>query len=309
VKEEAMPRSTTAPGEKVDALVAGFIEYLREQRCVSPLTVDAYSADAQRFLERRGRKGLRGLTAGDVSRAILGECDGRHAPATVRRHACSLRAFLRYAHLVGLVGGDLSSAAVPVSGRQISLLPLGLTSAQARALLRTCDRRRAVGRRDYAMIVLMLRLGLRANEVATLQLEDFDWRSGQVTVHGKQARTNQLPLPSDVGEAIAGYLQRGRPSTTARAVFIRTMPPPVGVSRSAVSSVVRRASTRAGLEAFGAHRLRHTTACQVLRAGGSLVEIGQLLRHDSLASTARYARVDVDRLRRIARAWPTGTSS
>jgi integrase/recombinase XerD len=305
-----MSRSTTtAPGERVYALLAGFIDYLREQRCVSPLTVEAYAADARRFLEGRGEKGLRGLTAGEVCQAIVREADGRHAPATVRRYACSLRAFLRYAHLVGLTGTDLSSAAVPVSGRQVSLLPQGLTQAQARALLHTCDRRRAVGRRDYAMIVLMLRLGLRANEVATLQLEDLDWRTGQLRVHGKHARIDVLPLPGDVGAAIVGYLQRGRPSTTARAVFIRTMPPPVGVSRSAVSSVVRRASTRAGLETFGAHRLRHTIACQVLRAGGSLVEIGQILRHESIGTTARYARVDVDRLRRIARAWPTGSSS
>jgi site-specific recombinase XerD len=304
-----MSRSTTTPGEGVEAVLAGFIDYLRVQRCVSTLTVEAYAADARRFLERRGRRGVRGLTAGDVSRAILREADGRRAAATVRRYACSLRAFLRYAHLVGLIGTDLSSAAVPVSGRQVSLLPQGLTQAQARALLHTCDRRRAVGRRDYAMIVLMLRLGLRAKEVATLQLEDLDWRTGQVTVHGKHARTDVLPLPTDVGAAIAGYLQRGRPRTRARTVFIRTMPPWVGVSRSAVSSVVRRASTRAGLETFGSHRLRHTTACQVLCRGGSLVEIGQILRHESLGSTARYARVDVDRLRRIARAWPTGTPS
>lgn len=304
-----MSRSRTASGEKVDASLSGFIDYLREQRCVSPLTVEAYAADARQFLKRRGRKGLRGLSAGDVSRAILSEADGRHAPATVRRYACSLRAFLRYAHLAGLISNDLSSAAVPVSGRQLSLLPQGLTRAQARALLHGCDRRRAVGRRDYAMILLMLRLGLRAGEVAQLQLEDIDWRAGQVMVRGKRGRTDALPLPADVGTAIASYLQRGRPVTTSRAVFVGTTLPPVGVSRSAVSSAVRRASTRAGLEMFGAHRLRHTTACNMLSAGSSLVEIGQVLRHQSLGTTARYARVDVDRLRRIARAWPTGTSS
>lgn len=304
-----MSRSMTAASEGAEVLLAGFIDYLREQRCVSMLTVEAYVADVGRFLARRGSKGLRELTAADVSRAILSEADGRRAPATVRRYGCSLRAFLRYGHLVGLIGTDLSAAAVPVAGRQPSLLPLGLTQAQARALLHSCDRRRAVGRRDYAMIVVMLRLGLRANEVAALQLDDIDWRTGQVTVHGKRARTDLLPLPSDVGTAIAGYLQRGRPRTTARAVFIRTTPPLVGVTRSAVSSVVRRASTRAGLESFGAHRLRHTTACDMLRAGGSLVEIGQVLRHDSLGSTARYARVDVERLRTVAQAWPTGSAS
>jgi site-specific recombinase XerD len=304
-----MSSSRTAESENVEALLVDFGDYLREQRCVTVRTVEAYTADVRRFLDRRGRRGLRGLAAGDVSGAILREADGWHAPATVRRYGCSLRAFLRYAYVVGLIDSDLSSAAVPVSGRQVSLLPQGLTRAQTRAVLRSCDRRRVLGRRDYAMILLMLRLGLRAGEVAELQLEDIDWRVGQLTVRGKRARTDQLPLPADVGAAIAGYLQRGRPVTTSRAVFIGTTPPPVGMSRSGVSRVVRRASANAGLDAFGPHRLRHTTACTMLRSGSSLVEIGQVLRHESLGTTARYARVDVDRLRRIARAWPTGTSS
>ncbi|MEO9137812.1 MAG: site-specific integrase [Jatrophihabitans sp.] len=303
-----MSRSTVW-SEGVEALLAGFSVYLREQRCVSALTVAAYVSDARRFLDRCGSEGLRGLTAGDVVRAMVSEADGRHAPATVRRYGGSMRAFLRYAHLEGLTTNDLSAAVMPVAGRQLSLLPQGLPPAQAKTLLRSCDRRRAVGRRDYAMIVLMLRLGLRAGEVAALQLEDIDWRAGQITVHGKRARRDELPLPADVGAAIAGYLRRGRPSTSARTVFIRTGPPLVGVSRSAVSSAVRRASERAGLEAFGAHRLRHTTACDLLRAGGSLVEIGQVLRHESLGTTARYARVDVERLRTIARAWPNGPLS
>ncbi|MGH8962709.1 MAG: tyrosine-type recombinase/integrase [Jatrophihabitantaceae bacterium] len=303
-----MSRSRIAPSEGIEALLAGFVDYLREQRCVSPLTVDAYTSDARRFLERRVHGRLRELTACDVSSAVLGEMDG-HAAATVRRFAGSLRAFLRYAYLAGLVESDLSAAVLPVSGRRTSLLPLGLTEAQTRALLRSCDRRRAVGRRDYAMIMLMLRLGLRAREVADLELDDIDWRAGTVTVHGKRTRTDQLPLPVDVGTAITSYLQHGRPRTVVREIFIRTASPAEGVSRSAVSSVVRRASERAGLEPFGSHRLRHTTACQMLRAGGSLVEIGQVLRHDSLGSTARYARVDVERLRTIARAWPTGSAS
>lgn len=304
-----MSRSRTAESDKVEALLVGFGDYLRRQRCVTARTVEAYTADVRRFLDRRGRRVVGGLTAGDVSRAILREADGRRAPATVRRYACSLRAFLRYAVVVGLIDIDLSSAAVPVSGRQLSLLPQGLTRAQAWALLHGCDRRRAVGRRDYAMILLMLRLGVRAGEVADLQLEDIDWCAGQITVRGKRARTDQLPLPSDVGAAIAGYLQRGRPVTTSRAVFIGTTPPPVGMSRSGVSRVVRRVSEKAGLDAFGPHRLRHTTACTMLRSGSSLVEIGQVLRHESLGTTARYARVDVDRLRRIAGAWPTGSPS
>lgn len=201
-----MSRSRIAPSEGAEALLTGFVDYLREQRCVSPLTVDAYTSDARRFLERRVHGRLRELTACDVSSAVLGEVDG-HAAATVRRFAGSLRAFLRYAYLAELVESDLSAAVLPVSGRRTSLLPLGLTEAQTRALLRSCDRRRAVGRRDYAMIMLMLRLGLRAREVADLELDDIDWRAGTVTVHGKRTRIDQLPLPVDVGTAIASYLQ------------------------------------------------------------------------------------------------------
>ena len=129
----------------------------------------------------------------------------------MRRYGCALRSFLRYCYLAGLVDRDLSGAALPVSGRRRSLLPQGITPTQAKALLRACDRRRASGRRDYAVIVLMLRLGLRAREVATLRLDDLDWRAGQLTVHGKGGRVDQLPLPVDVGEAIAAYLRRGRP--------------------------------------------------------------------------------------------------
>ena len=162
----------------------------------------------------------------------------------------------------------------------------------------------------YAVIVLMLRLGLRAGEVATLRLDDLDWRAGQITVHGKGGRVDQLPLPVDVGEAIAAYLRRGRPrSATVREVFL-------GVSGAAGRPDQRRgdrhrccAAGRAGIGVVRAHRLRHTAATDMLRAGAPLAEIGQVLRHRSLGSTAIYARVDVERLRTIARPWPTGAAS
>ena len=158
-----MSRSRTASAE---VLLAGFAGYLREQRGVSALTVDAYVADVRRFLACRGdASSLHELSAAEVSKAVLHEVAGR-SPATVRRYGCALRAFLRYCRLAGLIETDLSAAVLPVAGRRRSLLPQGLTEAQARALLRGCDRRRAVGRRDYAVIVLMLRLGLRAREVA-----------------------------------------------------------------------------------------------------------------------------------------------
>jgi integrase/recombinase XerD len=228
----------------------------------------------------------------------------------VRRYGVALRSFLRYCYLTGLVERDLSGAALPVSGRRRSLLPQGITPTQAKALLRACDRRRASGRRDYAVIVLLLRLGLRAREVATLRLDDLDWRAGQLAVHGKGGRVDQLPLPVDVGEAIAAYLCRGRPRTAGvREVFLRVQPPHVGLTRSGVKAIVTGAARRAGLGVVRPHRLRHTAASDMLRAGVPLLEIGQVLRHRSPASTAAYARVDVERLRTIARPWPTGAAS
>ena len=304
-----MSGSSASSISLVESPLDGFVAYLRRERGVSAATLAVYVSDVRRFLARRdGGSGLRELTASEVSKAVLAELAG-WSPASVRRYGCALRSFLRYCYLAGLVEHDLSAAVLPVSGRRRSLLPQGISQTQAKALLRACDRRRATGRRDYAVIVLMLRLGLRAGEVALLRLDDLDWRAGQVTVHGKGGRIDRLPLPVDVGEAIAGYLHRGRPRTAAREVFVATIRPEVGLGRGGVSSIVRRACTRAGLTPFGAHRLRHTAAGEMLRVGGSLTEIGQVLRHRSAGSTAAYARVDVERLRTIARAWPDGAAS
>jgi integrase/recombinase XerD len=304
-----MSRSCSRTVMASEVLVDGFVGYLRSERGVSELTIDAYVIEVRRFLAGHDGGELRALTAADVSAAVLGEV-GRRSPATVRRYGCALRSFLRYCYLSGLVDRDLSAAALPVSGRRRSLLPQGITPQQAKALLRVCDRRRAAGRRDYAVIVLMLRLGLRATEVATLRLDDLDWRAGQLTVRGKGSRVDQLPLPVDVGEAVAAYLRRGRPRTaTVREVFLCLRPPHVGIRRGGVTAIVASAARRAGLGVVRAHRLRHTAASDMLRAGAPLAEIGQVLRHRSLGSTAVYARVDVERLRTIARPWPAGAGS
>jgi integrase len=143
----------------------------------------------------------------------------------VRRFGVGLRSFLRYCYLVGILETDLSASALPVSGRRRSLLPNGLTPDEVARLLRACDRRRDAGRRDYASMLLMMRLGMRANEVATLTLDDIDWHAGVITIRGKGSRTDHLPLPVDVGEALSAYLPRGRPSTPAREVFVRSTPP------------------------------------------------------------------------------------
>ena len=153
---------------------------------------------------------------------------------------------------------------------------------------------------------MLLRLGLRAGEAAALTLDDIDWRAAEVTVHGKGSRDERLPLPADVGEAIAAYLVRGRPASGHRQVFLRAVAPAGPLTRSGISDIVRRACARAGLPQIGAHRLRHTAACQMAEAGAPLPEIGQVLRHQSLESTANYARVGVAGLRTLAVAWPGG---
>lgn len=301
-----MSRSSATVTAPAEVLLDGFAGHLRRERGVTALTVEAYVSDVRRFLADRDVSDLSGLTAAEVSNAVLGQLAGR-SPATVRRYGCALRSFLRYCHLVGLIERDLSAAALPVSGRRRSLLPQGISPTQTQALLGACDRRRAVGRRDYAVIVLILRLGLRASEVATLRLDDLDWRAGQLTVHGKGGRLDQLLLPVDVGEAIAAYLRRGRPRRAiVREVFLQLRPPHVALARGGVTAIVASAARRAGLGVVRAHRLRHTAATDMLRAGAPLAEVGQVLRHRSPGS---YARVDVERLRTIARPWPTEAGS
>lgn len=302
----AVPASAVTKG---DVLVDGFVDFLREERGLSALSVAAYRSDALRFLRHSERSDLRDLSASEVNKAVLREVLD-HSPNSVRRFGVALRSFLRYGYVAGLIDIDLSASALPVSGRRRSLLPKGLTPSEAARLLRSCDRRRPEGRRDYAAMLLMMRLGMRAHEVATLTLEDIDWRAGVVTVHGKGSELDRLPLPVDVGAAITAYLRRGRPATPSREIFIRSFPPRVALTRAGVSGLVLAASRRAGLgRDVRAHQLRHTAACDMLRAGVTPTQIGEVLRHRSAGSTAIYARVDVDHLRLVARPWPIGRTS
>jgi integrase len=173
-------------------------------------------------------------------------------------------------------------------------------------LLKSCDRRSSLGRRDYAVIVTLLRLGLRRAEVAGLRLDDIGWRAGEMVVRGKGARQDRLPLPAEVGEAIACYLRRGRPLSDHRELFLRARAPFSPIAPGTVASTVRRACRRAGITEVGPHRLRHTVACEMVQAEVPIVEIAQVLRHRSLQSTAVYARVDLDQLRLLAAPWPGG---
>lgn len=290
------------PGSERDRLLAGFGQYLRCERALAAGTAAAYIARAGRFLDGRGGT-LDGLRASDVTAAVLAEAE-KVSAGSAQYYVAALRAFLRFCHLDGHTAVDLAWAAQAVTGRRRSGLPKGISPAAARALLASCDQGLALGRRDCALLVTLLRLGLRASEAAGLTLDDIDWRAAEITVHGKGSRDERLPLPADVGQAVAAYLVRGRPASGCRHVFLRANAPAAPLTRSGVSDIVRRACTRAGLPAVGAHRLRHTAACQMAEAGVPLAEVGQVLRHRSLESTANYARVGVTALRELALPWP-----
>ena len=305
---KALPASEPpAAGSAADVVLARFHRYLLDERGLASSTACAYVFRARRFVAgcAHGAQ-LDALTTADVTRAILAESASLSVGAA-QYFVAALRSFLRFCSFEGLVATDLSAAALAVTGRRRSSLPNGISPQDAQALMRSCDRREAVGRRDFAVIVVLLRLGLRASEVAGLRLDDLDWRAAEVVVRGKGRRDSRLPLPTDVGEAIAAWLQRGRPKTTSREVFLSVQAPIIAVGRGAVGCIVRNACVRAGVAKVGPHRLRHTMACEMVNRGVPLREIGQVLRHRSLGSTAIYARVDLTQLRRLAQPWPGGS--
>jgi integrase/recombinase XerD len=295
-----------APGSPTDVLLSRFERYLLGERGLAAGTVAVYLACVRRFVEGLAPdRGIAGLVAGDVTAAVLRESEIVSVSAT-QSFVSGVRWFLRFCFIEGLVESDLSRAALLVRGRSSSPLPRGISTADARALLDCCDRRQALGRRDYAIIITLLRLGLRRGEVAGLRLDEIDWRAGELVVRGKGAREERLPLPADVGEAIASYLRRGRPRSSRREVFLRARAPYEPIASGTVASTVRRGCRRAGISEVGSHRLRHTAACEMVKANVPLVRIGQVLRHQSLQTTAIYARVDVERLRLLAAPWPGG---
>lgn len=218
----------------------------------------------------------------------------------------TLRGFVRFLYVSGIVDRDLSSAVPGVPTSRFAGLPKGLDAETVGLLLGSCDRSGPIGRRDFAVMTLMLRLGLRAVEISRLALGDIDWRAGVLDVRGKGGRVDRLPLPGDVGEAVVDYLVCGRPVTACRAVFVGAKTPTAAMSRNAVVLVSRTASRRAGIPVVGGHRLRHTAATEMLREGASLREVGQVLRHNDDTLTAVYAKVDQASLALVVRSWPEG---
>jgi len=265
--EALPPPEIPVADSPVDVILARFRRYLLEERGLAATTADAYVYRARRFVVGCAPTGqLDNVSTDDVTRAVLAE-SGSLSVGAAQHFIAALRSFLRFCRMEGLVAADLSAAALRVTGRRRSTLPQGISSSDARALLSSCDRRTAVGRRDYAVILTLLRLGLRGSEVAALDLDDVDWRAAEIVVLGKGHRYSRLPLPADVGEAIAQYLQHGRPKTTSRRVFVSAQAPLMAIGRGGVGSIVRRACVRAGLAEVGTHRLRHSVPLRARWSG------------------------------------------
>jgi site-specific recombinase XerD len=306
VPDPSVPAPTPA-----DQLHDTFRRYLRLERALAPATLVSYLGFAGEFLTARfgaGPVDLTSLCAADVTGFV------QRRAATLRSKrvqvmTSALRAFLRFARYRGELPTDLAACVPAVASWSLSAVPRALPPGQVERVLAACNRQTAVGRRDYAILLLLARLGLRAGEIATLTLEDLDWQAGVLTVRGKGGRASQLPLPVAVGEALAAYLQDGRPRGASRCVFLRGRAPVVSFKGSpAIDSIVKHALARAGIDAprKGAHQFRHSLACQLLRHGASLAEIGELLRHRSPQTTALYAKVDLAALAPLALAWPGG---
>lgn len=300
------------PATPTEQLLDGYAHYLVCERALVPSTVRTYVTVAGLFLaELSGPVGLEleGLSSRAVSGFVL-RASRRHQSAppgaakTLSTLATSLRSLLRFLHVEGWTALDLTSAVPSVAAWRFRSLPRAVDPGQVALLLESCDQATPVGRRDFAILTVLARLGLRSGEVALLGLGDMDWRASEIIVHGKGNRVDRLPIPCDVGQAITSYLKMGRPRADCRRLFLRARAPKEGLSSDAIGMIVRAACDRAGLPRVGAHRLRHAMATNMLAQGAPLSEIGQILRHVRPETTAIYAKVDRDRLQGLARPWP-----
>lgn len=306
----AGPAADSGPADsQVGGLLEGYRRWMAAERGLAARTIGRYEKTARRFLAARaagGGTGAEGLDAAAVTGFLLAEAGRGLCPGSLQGRVAELRSLLRYLYLAGVTGSPLAVAVPPVPGWKDTSVPGPLPSEQVRLLLGGCRRDTAAGRRDLAMLMLMARLGLRAAEVAGLRLADFGWRAGELAVRGKGRRTDRMPLPADVGEAIACYLRLARPRAATDVVFLTVVAPHRPLVPTAVSEMVRRRCVQAGLAPARAHRLRHALATELLGRGFTLPEIGQVLRQRDLATTAVYAKVDHAALRTLALPWPAG---
>jgi integrase/recombinase XerD len=308
VPREKIPPRRLTPTEQV---VHTFQRYLRKQRMLAEVTVIYYVTFVRKFLVDRFGDGpvkLSCLSAGDVVRFVQ-----RQAPRLHLKRAklltTALRSFLQYARYRGEVRCDLANAVPTVANWSMPSVPRAIPADAVLRLLASINRRTAIGCRDYAILLLLARLGLRAGEVVRLKLEDIDWNAGSISVQGKGDQHSVLPLPAEVGSAIVTYLRRGRPRCSTRHVFLRTTAPIRGLRGPAsIAYVVQQNLARAGIQAptNGAHQFRHALATEMLHHGASLAEIGDVLRHRSPETTRIYTSIDLDSLRTLALPWPGG---
>ncbi len=303
------PSLPLLPSSASDAVLIRFRHYLTKERSLTPAVANAYSHWVRPFVEHFTDQdedvAFARLSAMDVTGFLTANLP-RLSRKSAQMTACALRSFLRFLHAQGMTQVALAEAVPAIGFWKLSGLPQALSPSQVQGLLGACDRSTPVGRRDFAVITILVRLGLRSNEVSALRFEDVDWASGTVAVHGKGNRIDKLPLPVDVGQALVEYLRDGRPvGAPARTVFVRAVAPFTALGPSSLSCIVGRAARRAGLGKIYAHRLRHTAATLTLNAGASLEEVAQLLRHASPATTVIYAKTDLSRLAGLERPWPT----
>ena len=314
LRDQGVTRAENTRGRRpspAEQCAQGFELYLRDERALAKATIAYYVRFVRDFLKDCFGSGpvmLSRLRAGDVVRFVQRRAPQLHLK-TAKLLTTALRSFLQYGRYRGDIQLDLAAAVPLVANWSMSSVPRAIAPDQVRRLLVRINRRTAVGQRDYAILLLLARLGLRAGEVVSLELKDIDWKNGSLSVRGKGGRRLELPLPADVGEAIVAYVRRGRPPSNSRRVFLRARAPIQGfLGPSAVGAIVRHALLRAGVDAptTGAHQFRHGLAAEMLRHGASLGEIGELLGHRSPETTKIYIKVDLDALRTLALPWPGG---
>ena len=305
----AAPLSTIEKTE-IDKVLGDFSLYLQQERVLAPGTIANYLLITKQFLTycfKTGPINLAELTASKVVESVQ-----RLASSSSRKRAkvmtSALRAFLRYARYQNLIQSNLATCVPSVADWSVASIPKALPIKHVKRVLASCNRKSAIGHRDYAILSLLARLGLRAGEVCSLQLEDIDWGAGSFTVRGKGGSTAQLPLPADVGKAIAVYLKNGRPRSLCRSVFLKTCAPLASLGSGTIGGIVNKAVARAGINwsTKGAHQFRHALATKMLHQGASLAEIGEILRHRHLRTTSIYAKVDIASLRMLALPWAGG---
>jgi site-specific recombinase XerD len=308
VAAETLPVRRLTPAERC---TQKYEQHLREVRGLAEATILNYVPFIDRFLKDRFADGpvtLSCLRARDVVRFVQRQAQRLHRKRA-KLMTSALRSFLQYAQYRGEVELDLAAAVPVVANWSMPSIPRAILADQVRQLLASIDQRTAMGRRDYAILLLLARLGLRSSEVVRLELDDIDWNRATLTVSGKRGLRHEFPLAPEVGQAIAAYLCDGRPLSTNRRVFLRAKAPIRGFQNaSGVGSIVRHTLQRAGIQAptYGVHQFRHGLATELLRQGASLREIGDVLGHRHPQTTMIYTKVDLDALRTLALPWPGG---